>query len=110
MAERKGGYDRAMDPTDAFAYASRSDAYNPKGPEKPGHRGLGKSVTYKAQLSMGKRPLECNPGVVNTAPPSGEGVGLIAAHFAGPNKSLAKQRPGLAKCGGGFAWEWSEAE
>jgi hypothetical protein len=26
-----------------------------------------------------------------------------------PDKGFAQQRPGLAKCGGGLVWEWSEA-
>jgi hypothetical protein len=30
-------------------------------------------------------------------------------YFAGPNKGFVKQRPGLAKCGGGFGVGMSEA-
>jgi ADP-ribosylglycohydrolase len=30
--------------------------------------------------------------------------------FASPNRGFAKQRPGLAKCAGATAWEWSVAE
>jgi hypothetical protein len=30
--------------------------------------------------------------------------------FASPNKGFAQQRPGLAKCAGATAWEWSEAK
>jgi hypothetical protein len=29
--------------------------------------------------------------------------------FLQPDKGFAKQRQGLQKCGGGFAWEWSVA-